>query len=124
MVEYAELHVISNFTFLRGASHPEELVSRAHELGYRAVAITDECSLSGIVRAHGEAKRCGIQLLIGTEIIMEESLHLILLATDRQSYGEISHLVSRGRRNADKGYYRLCLDDLNNMPTQSCIAIW
>ena len=59
-MSYAELHCISNFTFLRGASHPEELVARAHELGYAALAITDECSLAGVVRAHVEAKRCAV----------------------------------------------------------------
>ena len=51
-IEYAELHCISNFSFLRGASHPQELVARAHALGYRALALTDECSVSGVVRAH------------------------------------------------------------------------
>ena len=62
---YAELHAISNFTFLRGASHPEELVQRAHELAYTAIAITDECSLSGLVRAHVEAQKQAIKLIIG-----------------------------------------------------------
>ena len=57
MLEYAELHCLSNFTFLRGASHPEELVKRAQELGYRALALTDECSLAGVVRAHVAAQK-------------------------------------------------------------------
>ena len=57
MLEYAELHCLSNFTFLRGASHPEELVKRAQELGYRALALTDECSLAGVVRAHVAAQQ-------------------------------------------------------------------
>ncbi len=56
MTAYAELHVLSNFTFLRGASHPEELVQTAAELGYEALAVTDECSVSGLVRAHVAAK--------------------------------------------------------------------
>ena len=64
---YAELHCISNFTFLRGASHPEELIARAQELGYVALAITDECSLAGIVRAHVEAKKCSLPLIIGSD---------------------------------------------------------
>jgi error-prone DNA polymerase len=64
-VMYAELHCLSNFSFLRAASHPEELVQRASELGYRALAITDECSMAGVVRAHVEAKRLGVQLIIG-----------------------------------------------------------
>jgi len=57
---YAELHCISNFSFLRGASHPEELVDEAHTLGYDALALTDECSMAGTVRAHLQAKQCGI----------------------------------------------------------------
>jgi len=65
--DYAELHCISNFTFLRGASHPEELVTQAAELGYRAVTISDECSFAGIVRAHMAAKSCNIKLIIGSE---------------------------------------------------------
>jgi hypothetical protein len=66
--DYAELHCVSNFSFLRGASHPEELVARAAELGYRALAITDECSLAGVVRAHQAAKEHGLHLIIGTEV--------------------------------------------------------
>ncbi len=78
---YAELHCLSNFTFLRGASHPEELVARAHALGYAALAITDECSLAGVVRAHGAAKALGLKLLIGTEIRLADGPQLVLLAT-------------------------------------------
>ena len=100
---YAELHAISNFTFLRGASHPEELVRRAHELGYTAIAITDECSLSGIVRAHVEAQKYAIQLIVGSEFTLEDGLHLVLLATCRKSYGRLSHLITRARRQAAKG---------------------
>ena len=66
MTHYAELHCLSNFTFLRGASHPEELVRRARELGYAALAITDECSLAGVVRAHVAAKACGLKLIVGS----------------------------------------------------------
>ena len=64
---YAELHCLSSFSFQRGASQPEELVERAHRLGYSALAITDECSVAGMVRAHGEAQRCGLKLLPGAE---------------------------------------------------------
>jgi len=64
MLEYAELHCLSNFTFLRGASHPEELVKRAQELGYRALALTDECSLAGVVRAHVAAQKHHLPLKI------------------------------------------------------------
>ena len=67
-VRYAELHALSNFTFLRGASHPEELVETAAGLGYEAIAITDECTMSGIVRAHMSAKSCQLKLIVGSEL--------------------------------------------------------
>ena len=72
--EYAELHCVSNFTFLRGAAHPQELVVHAHELGYAALAITDECSLAGVVRAHEAARDCGLKLIIGAEVRLEDGL--------------------------------------------------
>src|SRR5437660_1068500 len=77
--DYAELHALSNFSFLRAASHPEELVQRAHALGYKALALTDECSLAGSVRAHFAAKECGLRLIHGTEVTVEKS-RLVLLA--------------------------------------------
>src|ERR1700740_2692226 len=104
---YAELHCRSNFSFLTGASHPEELVARAHELGYTALAITDECSLAGVVRAHVEAKKCGLRLLIGSEFRLDDGLRFGLLATDRSRYGNLAALITRGRRRAVKGSYRL-----------------
>ena len=69
--DYAELHCLSNFSFLRGASHPEELVQRAAALGYSALALTDECSLAGVVRAHTAAKEHKLKLIIGTEVLYE-----------------------------------------------------
>lgn len=69
--QYAELHCLTNFSFLRGASHAEELVARAHKLGYHSLAITDECSLAGVVRAHVEAKKLGMRLIIGSEMRLE-----------------------------------------------------
>jgi len=110
---YAELHCLSNFTFLRGASHPEELVARAHALGYAALAITDECSLAGVVRAHGAAKALGLKLLIGTEIRLADGPKLVLLARDRAGYGNLSELITKGRRSATKGSYRLTRADLD-----------
>src|SRR5687767_15730542 len=94
--DYAELHCLSNFSFLRGASHPEELVERAASLGYKALALTDECSLAGAVRAHQAAKEHGLQLILGTEILVQRT-KLVLLATDRKSYGAISSLITLGR---------------------------
>jgi len=110
---YAELHCLSNFTFLRGASHPEELVQRAVELGYAALAITDECSLAGVVRAHVEAKRHGLHLLIGSEIALDCGMRLVFLAPNRKGYGNLSELITLGRRRADKGCYLLRRGDLD-----------
>ncbi len=122
MADYAELHCLSNFTFLRGASHAEELVSRARELGYAALAITDECSLAGVVRAHGAAKACGLKLIVGSEIRFAEGVRAVLLAMDRIGYGHLSELITRGRRSATKGRYALSLDDLGSgLP--GCLAL-
>src|SRR3989442_6041871 len=118
--DYAELHALSNFSFLRGASHPEELVQRAHALGYTALALTDECSLAGAVRAHFAAKECGLQLIHGTEINVENA-KLILLATDRRSYGAISSLITTGRRRSKKGSYALARSDVEKT---NALALW
>ena len=74
LIDYAELHCLSNFTFLRGASHPEELVRQAYTLGYRALALTDECSVAGIVRAHVAARACKLPLIIGSEFFLADGL--------------------------------------------------
>src|SRR5919197_1487965 len=122
--DYAELHALSNFSFLRGASHPEELVLRSHALGYRALALTDECSLAGAVRAHFAAKECGLPLIHGTEITVEKS-KLVLLATDRRSYGAISALITTGRRRSQKGTYSLTLADVEAVaPSTGALALW
>src|SRR4030095_134459 len=120
---YAELHCISNFTFLRGASHPEELVERAQELGYAALAITDECSLAGAVRAHVEAKLQRFPLIIGSEFRLDDGLRFVLLATDRASYGNLAALITLGRRNAVKGSYRLTRADIAD-GVAGCLALW
>ena len=127
--EYAELHCLTNFTFLRGASHPEELVERAHALGYGALAITDECSVAGVVRAHMAAKACNkdetrarLKLIIGTEIKLEDGPRLVLLATSRASYGVMCALITRGRMRTRKGTYRLERGDLEHgLP--GCLAL-
>jgi error-prone DNA polymerase len=121
--DYAELHCLSNFSFLRGASHPEELVERAAALGYRALALTDKCSLAGVVRAHAAAKERGLQLIIGTEIALEKE-KLVLLATDRRSYGAISSLITTGRRRGKKGSYSLFRSDLEAMARSEVLALW
>jgi len=119
---YAELHCLTNFSFLRGASHPEELVQRAVELGYAALAITDECSLAGVVRAHAAAKKASLPLLIGTELRLDDGLRLVLLATDRDGYGNLSQLITLARGRADKGEYRCTRADLDDgLP--GCLAL-
>lgn len=108
---YAELHCRSNFSFLTGASHPEELVERAQALGYSALAITDECSVAGVVRAHAEAERCKLHLIVGSEmrLTLPDSgtphARLVLLAQTRRGYGNLSHWITVARRRADKGRY-------------------
>ena len=121
-IEYAELHCRTNFSFLSAASDPEALVRRAHDLGYRALAITDECSLAGVVRAHAEAKCCGLPLIIGSEICLADGLRLVLLATSREGYGDLSQLITLGRRRAGKGRYRLERGDLEQ-GLADCLAM-
>ena len=105
--DYAELHCLSNFSFLRGASHPEELVARAHRLGYHSLAITDECSLAGVVRAHVEAEKHKMRLIIGSEMRLACGMKLVLLAMSREGYGNLSEWISVGRCRAPKGSYEV-----------------
>ncbi|ODS96187.1 MAG: error-prone DNA polymerase [Lautropia sp. SCN 69-89] len=123
---YAELHCASNFSFLRGASHPEELVERAHALGYAALAITDECSLAGVVRAHLRAREVGLPLLVGAQFSLNEAFggdsRLVLIAASRNGYGNLSELITRARMRADKGRYRLLADDLAD-GLDDCLAL-
>ena len=119
---YAELHCVSNFTFLRGASHPEELAARAAQLGYAALAITDECSLAGVVRAHVAAKEHNLKLIIGAEFRLADGPKLVLLATDREAYGDLSQLITTARRRSAKGSYRLDWSDLDR-GAGDCLAL-
>jgi len=109
---YAELHCLTNFSFLVGASHPDELVARAAELDYAALAITDRNSLAGVVRAHGAAKQVGLKLLIGAEVTPADASAVVLLATDRQAYARLARLLTLGRRRALKGECRVDFQDV------------
>ena len=123
--DYAELHCLSNFTFLRGASHPREQVERAAELGYAALALTDECSLAGVVRAHTAAKEQPLKLIIGSEFRLEEGIETVVLAPNRTAYGELSALISHGRRAAEKGAYRLTGQDFEHyLASSECLVLW
>ncbi len=120
---YAELHCISNFTFLRGASHPEELVAHASRLGYTALALTDECSVAGAVRAHVAAREHRIKLIIGSEFRLEDELRVVLLAANRRGYGQLCTLITDGRRAASKGEYRLNRVNLAE-GLDDCLLLW
>src|SRR5216684_3924532 len=120
---YAELHALSNFSFLRGASQPEELIAQAKRLNYCGLALTDECSLAGVVRAHVAAKQHGLPLIIGTELTCIDELKLVVLATDRASYGAMSRLITRARRAEPKGRYSLKRTDLEDA-LDGCLIIW
>ena len=111
-MRYAELHCKTNFSFLEGASHADELVARAHELGYAALAVTDRESLAGVVRAHVAAKEAGFKLLIGAEVFPADAPPAVLWATDRQSYGRLCRLLTGGRRRAEKGQCSLTIADI------------
>lgn len=126
--DYAELVCTSNFTFLNGASHPQELVTRAAELGYNAIALTDECSLAGIVRAFEETQRCNqrgqnIELISGSLFRLENGSRLVLLAEDKTGYGQLCTLITRARRNAPKGSYKLSDSAFENH-LEHCLALW
>ncbi|WP_176026163.1 error-prone DNA polymerase [Robbsia andropogonis] len=113
---YAELQCFTNFSFLRGASHAEELVTRAKALGYTALAITDECSLAGVVRAHAEAKAAGMPLLIGAYFQLtgpdgQPDASLTILARNREGYGNLSEFITMARTRPDKGTYQVGRED-------------
>jgi len=114
---YAELHCRSNFSFLTGASSPEELVERAATLRYTALAITDECSLSGVVHAYEQATESGLHLIVGAEMRLEPSvggvpMRLVVLATTRRGYGNLAQWITVARRRAEKGRYEARTSDL------------
>ena len=109
---YAALQVTSNFSFLRGASHPEELVATAHELGLKAMALTDRNTLAGIVRGHVAAKQAGLPLIIGCRLDLQDGPSLLCYPGDRQAYGRLARLLSIGKRRAEKGACHLTLEDV------------
>ena len=136
---YAELHCLSSFSFQRGASQPEELVERASHLGYSALAITDACSVAGVVRAHGAAERLGLKLLLGTEFLIQlgsadgtadvgadvgtdagRSCTLIALAHDLQGWGNLCECITAARRAAPKGQYRMAWSDARWQQLHAC----
>ena len=123
MSDYAELHCLSNFSFQRGASSARELFERAARLGYRALAITDECTLAGIVRAWQAANDSGVPLIVGSELRIENGPRLILLVENLTGYQALCRLITLARRRCEKGRYRLLLDDFAE-PPDGLLAIW
>jgi error-prone DNA polymerase len=130
---YAELWCLSNFSFLRGASQPEELVRRAHELEYAALALTDECSMAGMVRAHVEAKNLGLKLLVGAQFEVavppddaagRGPFTLVLLAQDMNGYGNLCQFITRLRRaSKKKGSYTLPVGQVDGRALADCLAL-
>src|ERR1700749_398916 len=112
-MSYAELLCLTNFSFQYGASHPRELVERAHELGYQALAIVDECSLAGIVRAHEAAEICGLKLIVGAQFRFEGGARGALLAPSHEAYSQICELITKARRRSEKGSYTLARSDFD-----------
>jgi len=108
---YAELHCLSNFSFQRGAASALQLFERAKACGYSALAITDECSMAGIVRAHEAAKKTGVRLIVGSEVHIVNGPKLVLLAQTKAGYERLCQLITSGRRRAAKGEYRLTRAD-------------
>ena len=112
MSAYAELAVTTNFSFLRGASHPQEMVATADALGLAAIGIADRNSLAGVVRAHDEAKKRKIKLLVGTRLVTIDGFEVLAYPTDRSAYGRLCQLLTKGNRKAKKGECHLSFEDI------------
>lgn len=127
---YAELFCFSNFTFLTGASHPHELAEQALELGYSALAITDACSVAGIPRAWAALKDSPVKLITGSWFELDDAPpgavtpRFILLARTRKGYGQLCQLITTGRRQAEKGQYRLFFRDIETHSLDDCVCLW
>ena len=120
---YAELHCLSNFSFQRGASSAQELFERAHQHGYSALAITDEATLAGIVRAWQAAQAAGLKLIVGSEVQIDQGPRLVLLVENLTGYQHLCSLLTRARRRAKKGDYQLLAEDLDET-TDGLLALW
>ena len=127
--DYVELKCVSNFTFLRGASAPDELVERAQELGYQGLAITDECSMAGVVRAHVAAKAAGLPLLLGSQFQLqprnetEARFTVVVLAQNLNGYGNLCAFITKLRRSSEKGTYHLTLDHISGTELEDCVVL-
>src|SRR5262245_8106784 len=111
-VRAVELHCKTNFSFLEGASHPDELVNQAARLGYTGLAVTDRNTVAGVVRAHVAVKQTGMKLLIGAEVTLSDASPVLLWAMNRNGYGRLCRLLTHGRRLAPKGECFLSFADV------------
>lgn len=123
---YAELHCLSDFTFLRGASSAAQLFERARACGYQALAITDECSLAGIVRAFEASRNTGVPLIVGSEFRLVDGTRFVLLVQDQVGYEALCSLITTGRRAAGKGCYRLTREDFTRpgLDLSGLLCLW
>ncbi|MEJ1097808.1 MULTISPECIES: error-prone DNA polymerase [unclassified Pseudoxanthomonas] len=121
--DYAELHCLSNFSFQRGASSAQELFERAKRHGYKALAITDECTLAGIVRAWQASQETGLTLIVGSEMQVEDGPKVVLLVENRTGYQALCQIITRARRRAKKGEYRLLREDFDDVQT-GLLCLW
>jgi error-prone DNA polymerase len=112
MSNYAELAVTTNFSFLRGASHPQEFVTRAAELGLAAIGIADRNTLAGMVRAHTEAEKCGQKLLVGVRLVTRDGFQTLAYPRNQEAYGRLCRLLSLGNLRATKGTCDLGFEDI------------
>ena len=124
MPRYAELHCLSDFTFLRGASSAAQLFARARACGYEALAITDECSLAGIVRAFEASRDTGVPLVIGSEFRLTDGMRFVLLVENQQGYENLCALITTGRRAAPKGRYVLSRMDVERASRDGLLCLW
>src|SRR5277367_2376578 len=111
-VSYAELAVTTNFSFLRGASHPQEMVAAADALGLAAIGIADRNSFAGVVRAYDEARKRNVKLLVGTRLVTTDGFETLAYPTDRKAYGRLCRLLTQGNRRARKGECHLTFAEI------------
>ena len=123
MSSYVSLWCKSNFSFLEGASHPDELVEEACRLGLPALALSDRDGVYGIVRAHVKAREVGLKIIIGSEVTAQDGSTIVLLAQDRGGYANLCRLITKGRRRSEKGESTVGWDEVC-VHAQGLIALW
>ena len=122
MGTYIPLWCKSNFSFLEGASHPEELVEACAQTGIEGLALTDRDGVYGIVEAHVKAKELGVKLIIGAEVTVDDGSSINLLCMNREGYAHLCSLLTLGRRRCPKGESRVKWKEVFDH-TSGCIAL-